>query len=440
MIGGSTAQFLSIIPVVIVATWLGRRDGFIAALLFIPILVALISVAQQQPVTYLLYEGRPAAIISLVVMAAVTGHASDLARRLDRQLDISDSVANKLRESDADRDALLELGVELANAHSVADVHAVADRVLRSRMNADRFAIVAVDLEAEIVHIQYVGGLAVPGFEIGSTYLVDDAWRETVAIHQRRLPRNSYKLPTDSTAKWKRAGFHSVLRIPLWERDAVSGYIALSAIRPAAFDESDREFLVGAAQHIGPHLRASAMLDASIQETKLRRTQIEIARAMAMASGFRTQCEIASLQMHTLLNFEFCVMAETRQGADKLRIKFCAGMNDSGVEEGTTFTWDPDLMYLDDEVRYMDLQALELGPDAFPFSTLAAKGLHHVAVLTLISEGEPLGLLIVASGSGKFESDYASAMMQSVGSHLANGIVRERSEAEQKKLLRRLES
>jgi hypothetical protein len=36
MLGGSTVQFFSIIPVVIMVTWLGRRDGTIASLLFIP--------------------------------------------------------------------------------------------------------------------------------------------------------------------------------------------------------------------------------------------------------------------------------------------------------------------------------------------------------------------------------------------------------------------
>ncbi|MDA0677291.1 MAG: HAMP domain-containing sensor histidine kinase, partial [Chloroflexi bacterium] len=440
LLGGSTAQFFSIIPVVIMATWLGFRGGLVASLLFIPVLVVLISVAQQEPLTYLFYDGRPAAIISLVVMATITGHASDLAHRLDRQLELADSSAQKLRDNCADRDALLKLGVALANAHSVADVHQVADNALRTRIKADRIAIVDVNRESETVLIRYTGGVAVPGFEQGDVYPVDVTWRDAISRHRQSVPQMGYQLPTDSTEQWKTAGFNSVIRIPLWEHDAVSGYIALSSFRSHAFDASDQEFLAAATHYISPHLRAASMLEASIQETRLRRIQIEIARSMAMVSGFKTQCEIASMQMDALCGFDVCLMAETRQGGDQLRIRYCSGDTENAVREGAEFTWDPDLMYLDDEVRYLDLSALELGADAFPFSTLATRGIRYVALVTLVSEGEPLGLLALGSTANNFENEYASALMQSVGSHLANGIVKERAEMEQKRLLRRLEA
>lgn len=439
-LSGAAAQFLSIIPVVVVATWLGFRNGLLAAVLFVPLLPVLVTLAQHESLTYLLYEGRPAAVVSLIAMAAVTGHASDLARRLNSELKVSESVKMRLSTNDADREALLELGVALANAHTVVDVQTAVDTTLRSRIKADRIAIVDVDLAAETVLIQYTGGVEVPGFEQGAVYPVTDVWRDTITRHQKAVLRNGYQLPTDTSESWKDAGFLSVLRVPLWERHDVSGYIALSSFKPDAFDDSDRQFLAAATHYIGPHLRAARMLDASIQETNLRRIQIEIARSMAMVSGFKTQCEIASIQMEALFGFDVCFMAETSQGADRLRIRYVAGRLGDAVKEGATFTWDPDLMYLDDEVRYLNLQALDLGPDAFPFFKLVQEGIRHVAMLTLVSEGEPLGLLIVGSSAESFETEYASALMQSVGSHLANGIVKERADTEQKRLLRRLEA
>jgi hypothetical protein len=123
MLVGSTAQFLLIIPVVIMGTWLGRRDGTFAAVLFIPVLVILIYVSQKESLTYLLHPGRPVAMISLFVMATITGHASDLAPRLDSQLEIADFAAQKLKDNSADRDALLE---RLSWALSVTDARKYA--------------------------------------------------------------------------------------------------------------------------------------------------------------------------------------------------------------------------------------------------------------------------------------------------------------------------
>lgn len=435
---GAAAQFFSIIPITVIASWLGLRGGLIVAIIFIPLLAALSMLAQGEPWNYLFFEGRPAALISLVAMAAVAGRGSDISRRLTIQEGVSDSYTRKTEALATDRARLLSLGIELANAYSTPDVYRVASSVVGSWIKADRIAFVEIDEEERAVEIMHVVGTEVPGFAIGDVFEIDDEWQKSIDADLSGSRGSERPVPSDCSEQWQQAGFQSVLRVPLKTRDAVAGYMALSRFDADAFTEADNDLLLAATQQITPHLRAATLFDASVREAGLRHAQSEVARAMSMSAGLNTLCEVAGLQMQALLDIDLGIVAESQQGKDTLIVHRSFGKKAPLVQQGVTFEWDPDLTYLDDEVRYWDLESLEIGEDAYPFSLFASEGFRSVAMLTLMTEGEPVGWMVIANASGSLEHSYTSELMQGVGAHLANAMIKGRVEAEQKRLVDKL--
>ena len=164
-------------------------------------------------------------------------------------------------------------------------------------------------------------------------------------------PDSGYVLPQDQTDSWKTAGFKSSLVVPLMTRIGVTGYLAVLASRPNAFNEPDSQFLLSVAQHVAPHLSAASLLEASIKEAGLRRAQSEVARAMSMSSGLDALCEVVGPQVTALLNCDIGFIAESKQGMDTLTIRHRFGKHASIINEGASFAWDPDFAHLDDEVR-----------------------------------------------------------------------------------------
>ncbi|MDA1296566.1 MAG: ATP-binding protein [Chloroflexi bacterium] len=435
---GAAAQFVSIVPVAIIASWLGLRSGLLAALLFIPLLAALSVVFQGQSWTYLLFEGRPAALLSLIAMAAVAGHARDLRSRLDEQLVNSDSVLLKVDRLANDRAHLISLGIELADAHSVTEVHQVVDSLIKRRIAVDRIAITDIDRDARTVTITHVSGAVVAGFGVGDRFELDDEWMKRIDLHRSAMGDTEFTLPSDQNENWRAAGFKSTLRVPLRTRDSVTGYLAVLAYRPDAFSDSDSQLLLSVAQHVAPHVRAASLLDASIKEAGLRRAQSEVARAMSMNAGLDTLCGVAGIQIEALLSFDLGFIAEAQQGMDTLKVRHTFGKRSAIIAKDRSFAWDPDFVNLDDDVRYWDLGKLEIGDGVYPFSIFAAEGFKSVAMVTLMTEGEPIGWLVMASASRSLDGEYTSQLMRGIGSHLANAMVKGRVETEQKRLLEQL--
>lgn len=435
---GAAAQFVAIVPVAIIASWLGMRNGLLVALLFIPLLAALSVVSQGQTWTYLLFEGRPAALLSLTAMAAVAGRTRDLSSRLDNQLVTSDSALLNVDRLLSDQSRLISFGIDLAEAHTATQVHQVVDSVIRQRLTADQISITSIDKDARAITVVHASGTAIPGFEVGDEFELDDDWSREIDRHQSEFRDLDYALPHEQTEKWRSAGFMSTVRVPLKKRDGVTGFIDVSACRANGFSKSDIQFLLSVAQNMVPHLDAASLLNASVQETGLRRAQIEVARAMSTGAGLDTLCEVAGTQMEALLSFDLGFVAEAEQGMDTLTIRHRFGNRASIVTKGTSFAWDPDFAYLDDDVRYWDLESLEIGDGAYPFSMLATEGFRSVAMVTLMTEGEPIGWLVLASAGPSLDDDYTSQLMQGIGLHLANAIIKGRVDTEQKRLLMRL--
>lgn len=437
---GAAAQFFSIIPIVVIASWLGAKGGLIIAAGFIPLLAVLSVLAQGVGWTYLAFEGRPAALISLMTMAAVAGRASDLRRKLIVQVKLSDSYTAKSEMLARDRERLVKLGISLADAHSTPDVYRVATSAVAEWLQADRISFVEIDENASEIEIKHVVGVEVPGFEVGNVFEINDAWQENIDADRSGSQKPRHTLPTEKLELWRDAGFRSVLRIPLKTRDSVTGYIALCSYNENAYDESAEDLITAAAQQIAPHLRAAWLFDGSNREAQLRRAQSEVARALSMSSGISTMFDVTGTQIEALLNCDLGLVAETQQGGNDLVVKKVFGQRAAAMEEGTSFEWDPDLTYLDDEVRYWDLETIEIGEGAYPFSLFASEGFKAVAMITLMTEGEPIGWMAIASSRRLPEPEYTSQLLQSTGVHLANVIIRSRVEAEQKRLLDKLES
>lgn len=93
---GAAANTASIIPVVIIASWLGTRGGVLVALGFIPLLAVLTSIAQNESLIFLALEGRSVALISLVAMAAVAGRVGEFARTHAAEREISQQRAEAI--------------------------------------------------------------------------------------------------------------------------------------------------------------------------------------------------------------------------------------------------------------------------------------------------------------------------------------------------------
>ncbi len=435
---GATAQFVSIVPIAVIASWLGMRGGLVVAFGFIPLLAALSVVGQEHGWDYLAFEGRPAALVSLIAMAAVAGRASDLGRRLRMQSDVVGAYVGKLQTAAGDGSRLASLAIELANAYTKSAVYTATVSVFKQWIAADRIAFVEIDEDLQILTIEYVTGVSVPGFETGRSFKLDHEWQAHIDADRTDQRRPNYTLPSDKSESWKAAGFGSVLRVPLKTSDRFTGYLALSSHRQDAFTEADTNLITTAAQYITPHIRAASLFDVSVRESGSRKAQVEVARAMSANAGLETLCQVASIQMGALLQFDLGFVAETEQGMNTLVVRHAFGERASLIENAVSFAWDSDFTHLDDEVRYWDLQTLEIGEDAYPFSLFASEGFNSVAMITLMAEGEPLGWLVLASREGTLESEYTSQLMQGIGSHLANAIVRERGGTEQKHLLRRL--
>ena len=435
---GAAAQFVAIVPVAIIASWLGMRTGLLFALLFIPLLAALSVVSQGQSWTYLLFEGRPAALLSLVVMAAVAGHARDLGMRLDRELVESDSDLIKIDNLARDRGYLISLGIDLADAHTVMAVHEVVDSMIRHRLAADQITITEIDRVTGVVTVVHASGPVLPGLEVGNKFELDDRLLSTIDHDRSDADDPVNILPSDQAESWQAAGFRSIARAPLKTKSQVIGFIDVSTYSANGINESDNQFLLLIAQNMVPHLHAASTLNASTRETGLKRAQIEVARAMSMSTGFDALCEIAGTQMEALLTFDLGFVAEAEQGTDTLTIKARFGPRSSIIAKETSFVWDPDFAYLDDEVRHWDLESLEIGDGAYPFSMLSSEGFKSVAMVTLMTEGEPIGWLVLASAGPSLDDEYTSQLMQGIGLHLANAIFKGRVEAEQKRLLKRL--
>lgn len=414
------------------------RGGLIVAAGFIPLLAGLTVAGQGERWDYLFFEGRPAALISLVAMASVAGRASDLRRRLAVQENLSDSHTRKTELLATNRTRLISLGIELANAHSTADVYRVASSIIGDWFTTDRIAFAVIDDKLSRVEVKHVVGDDVPGFEVGDMFEIDNEWQTNIDDDLAEKRKSGRSMPSDRSEQWKSAGFNSVLRVPLKTYDSVTGYLAISSYQHGAFTKSDDDLLLAATQQISPHLHAASLFDASNREAGLRRAQSEVARAMSMSAGLDRLCEVAGMQMEVLLDFDLGLVAETQQGKNTLIVKQAFGKRASLVQEHTIFEWDPDFTHLDDEVRYWDLDSIEIGEGAYPFSLFSSEGFRSMAMITLMTEGEPTGWMVLASSAGSLEHLYTAQLMQGIGAHLANAIIKNRVETEQKRLLRKL--
>jgi signal transduction histidine kinase len=328
--------------------------------------------------------------------------------------------------------------MELADADSISEVHQVVDSLIQRRLPVDRIAIAGIDEPTGIITINHVTGTTVRGFDVGDSFEITGDWQRWIRHHRSETGDLNYRLPLDQTSNWKDGKFQSVIRVPLRTRDQVTGYLALSAYRANAFNEADKHFLMAVAQNAAPHLRAASLLEESIKEAGLRRALSEVARAMSMSADLATLYEIAGIQMEALIGFDYGFVAEAQPGVDTLAVKHQFGRQIADIRNNTEFRWDPDFAHLDDTVRYWDLDTLEIGDGAYPFSLLADEGFRSVAMVTLMTEGEPIGWLVLASSTDSLDAEYTSQLMQGIGSHLANAIIKGRAEAEQARLLQRL--
>lgn len=166
----------------------------------------------------------------------------------------------------------------------VDEILEALDQEIQRLLHPDTFSVALYDAEREFLDVRLVveegrrlPRIRVPLAEGGGL----TAWivQERRPLLVRDMEAEADRLP--ATPRHVTRPARSWLGIPLITRDQVVGVLSVQSFRPAAFDETDRDFLTAVADHVAVAIENARLLEAE----RRTRQQAETLREVAAALG-----------------------------------------------------------------------------------------------------------------------------------------------------------
>jgi PAS domain S-box-containing protein len=214
--------------------------------------------------TSTLYHGRPAVIGTLLDVTE--------RKRVEEALRKSEEEAKRLAEENA---TMAEIGRIISSTLNISEVSIHFVEEVQRLIPFDWMGITTINPDRTSTTISYVYGIKVGGKKVGDVVPFDAPFyknilneRSTLLLHPKNERELAEQYPTLS--EHFRAGFRSMMLVPLMSKNELIGLLHLQSVKPDAYTGSD----VRLAERIGSQI-AGAIANAQLyEETKQMVKQI----------------------------------------------------------------------------------------------------------------------------------------------------------------------
>jgi PAS domain S-box-containing protein len=216
-------------------------------------------------------------------------------RQAAEELQKEKQAVQKLAE---ENEVVAEIGRIVSSTLNISEVSERFAEEVRKFISFDRIVINVINIEKNTVSNVYVAGQGVSDREIGETYSLEGSGnaemvrtRSTILIQTEDF--NEYKDLFPMLLSTFRAGFRSIMNVPLFSKGRIIGGLLLRSFKPYAYTDKD----VKLAERIGNQI-AGAIANAQLYEETKRMVK-QIRNAGLQVSTASAQIRAASEEQAT---------------------------------------------------------------------------------------------------------------------------------------------
>jgi PAS domain S-box-containing protein len=216
-------------------------------------------------------------------------------KRTEEALQKSEEEAKRLAQENA---IVADIGQIVSSTLNIKEVYERFVEEVRKLIPFDRIVINVIDIEKNTVSNVYAAGQGVSDREIGETYSLEGSGsaemvrrRSTILIQTEDF--NEYKDIFPMLLSTFRAGFRSIMNVPLFVKGRIVGGLLLRSFKPYAYTESD----VRLAEEVGNQI-AGTIASAQLYEESKRMIK-QIRNAGLQISTASAQIRAASEEQAT---------------------------------------------------------------------------------------------------------------------------------------------
>ncbi|MDH4264091.1 MAG: response regulator [Deltaproteobacteria bacterium] len=245
------------------------------------------------------------------------GIVRDITERkwVEEALQRSEEEAKRLAK---ENEIMAEIGRIISSTLDIEEVYERFAEEVRKLIQFDRIGISIIDYENKTLYIPYFAGLEMTGRKpgdilplAGSTAEKIIQTRSSFLVNEENREKVKSQIPT--LLSYFRAGFQSIMMIPLFSKDQVIGLLYFFCTKPDAYTETDLKLAEGVGTQI-----AGAIANAQLFAERKRAEQ-EIIKAKENAEAINRQLAEA-VERANQLSFEAAV-------ANTAKSEFLANMS-----------------------------------------------------------------------------------------------------------------
>ena len=219
------------------------------------------------------------------------GIVRDITERkwVEEALQRSEEEAKRLAK---ENEIMAEIGRIISSTLNIEEVYERFAEEVHQLIQFDRIGISIIDYENKSLCVPYFAGLEVPGLKPGYIFPLAGSTAEKIIRARSSLlvsekNREEVKVQTPTLSPYFRAGFKSIMIIPLFSKDQVIGLLYFFCTKPDAYTETDLKLAEGVGTQI-----AGAIANAQLFAERKRAEQ-EIIKAKETAEAMNRQLEEA---------------------------------------------------------------------------------------------------------------------------------------------------
>jgi len=163
-----------------------------------------------------------------------------------------------------ERAIFAEIGRIISSTLNIEEVYERFAEEVRKLIQFDRLGISIIDYENKTLHIPYFAGLEMAGRKPGDTLPLAGSTAEKIIqsrrsqlVNERNRKKVMSQIPT--LLSYFKAGFKSIMMIPLFSKDQVIGILYFFATKPDAYSKTDLKLAEGVGTQIAGAI-ANALL------------------------------------------------------------------------------------------------------------------------------------------------------------------------------------
>ena len=267
----------------------GIRSAMTVPLISKDQVMGLLHLQSLKPNTYTELDLRLAERVANEIAGAIAkAQLLNERKRAEEALQRSEEAAKRLAQENA---IVADIGQIVSSTLNIKEVYERFVEEVKKLLPFDRIVINLINIEKNTVSNAYVAGQGVSDREIGETYSLEGSGSaEMVRTRSSLLIQtedfNEYKDRFPMLLSTFRAGFRSIMNIPLFSKGRVIGGLLLRSFKPYAYTDKD----VKLAERIGNQV-AGAIANAQLYEEtkrmvkKIRDAGFQISTSAAQISA-----------------------------------------------------------------------------------------------------------------------------------------------------------